>query len=455
MKLLIAVILTLGVVHAQKKGTQTANYNPSFTIQTCTSSGCTDEQAGLTMDSNWRWTHDVNGYTNCYTGNTWDTQYCPNSASCTQNCALDGIAQSEWPGTYGVTVNGNSATLKFVTKHQFGTNIGSRTFILDSSKKNYRMFSLLNKEITFDVDVSQLPCGLNGALYLVEMDKDGGLSEFATNECGAEFGTGYCDAQCPHDMKWINGEANCDDWQPSDNDVNSGAGKYGICCPEMDLWEANSQATAYTSHPCTMTGYHRCESEIECGDDTHRHDGICDKDGCDFASYRLGDTTYYGNASSFKIDTTKKMTVVTQFLAPSGTLTEIRRKYVQNGQVIENSKVNVPGVTAYDSITENMCNDVKDAFGDVNAHQLKGGLAQMGKSLQNGMVFVMSLWDDHSVDMLWLDSVFPVGSDPNVPGNKRGPCPPDSGIPSDVETAYPNAQVVFSNVKYGDIDSTY
>ena len=36
------------------------------------------------------------------------------------------------------------------------------------------MFKLKNKEFTFDVDVSQLPCGLNGALYFVEMEEDGG-----------------------------------------------------------------------------------------------------------------------------------------------------------------------------------------------------------------------------------------------------------------------------------------
>jgi len=29
------------------------------------------------------------------------------------------------------------------------------------------MFNLLNKEFTFDVDVSTLECGLNGALYFV------------------------------------------------------------------------------------------------------------------------------------------------------------------------------------------------------------------------------------------------------------------------------------------------
>jgi len=42
--------------------------------------------------------------------------------------------------------------------------------------------------------VSTLPCGLNGALYFVEMDADGGKSKYATNKVGAAYGTGYCDA---------------------------------------------------------------------------------------------------------------------------------------------------------------------------------------------------------------------------------------------------------------------
>ena len=64
----------------------------------------------------------------------------------------------------------------------------------------------LNAEFTFDVDVSNLPCGLNGALYFVSMDKDGGMAKYSTNKAGAKYGTGYCDAQCPRDLKFINGE---------------------------------------------------------------------------------------------------------------------------------------------------------------------------------------------------------------------------------------------------------
>ena len=40
----------------------------------------------------------------------------------------------------------------------------------------------------------------------------GWQARFPGNKAGAEYGTGYCDAQCPHDVKFINGEANILDW---------------------------------------------------------------------------------------------------------------------------------------------------------------------------------------------------------------------------------------------------
>ena len=39
------------------------------------------------------------------------------------------------------------------------------------------------------------------------MDQHGGKGK-GGNEAGAKYGTGYCDAQCPHDIKFIDGEAN-------------------------------------------------------------------------------------------------------------------------------------------------------------------------------------------------------------------------------------------------------
>jgi cellulose 1,4-beta-cellobiosidase len=38
------------------------------------------------------------------------------------------------------------------------------------------------------------------------MAKDGGLSTYPGNKAGAAYGVGYCDAQCPQDLKFINGQ---------------------------------------------------------------------------------------------------------------------------------------------------------------------------------------------------------------------------------------------------------
>ncbi|KAL5500900.1 hypothetical protein ACEPAH_9287 [Sanghuangporus vaninii] len=118
----------------------------------------------------------------------------------------------------------------------------------------YKIFNLKNQEFTFDVDMSQPPCGINGALYFGEMDADGGMSRFSTNPAGAKYGTGYCDTQYPHDIEFINGEANVLDWIPSDNDPNDGTGRYGACCIDMDVWEASSTAAVYTPDTCSVSG---------------------------------------------------------------------------------------------------------------------------------------------------------------------------------------------------------
>ncbi|KAF2013628.1 carbohydrate-binding module family 1 protein [Aaosphaeria arxii CBS 175.79] len=449
---LFSSLLAIGA-SAQKVATLTTETHPSLPIQECTSAGsCKSLSTTVTLDANWRWLHTTTGYDNCYTGNSWNTTLCPDGKTCANNCALDG---ADYSGTYGVTASGGALTLKFVTQGSFSKNIGSRLYLMASDTK-YQMFKLLNKEFTFDVDVSKLPCGLNGALYLVEMDEDGGLGRFSTNKAGAKYGTGYCDTQCPHDIKFINGEANVEGWNPSPNDANAGSGKYGSCCHEMDIWEANSISTAYTPHVCSVNGQVRC-SGTDCGDGDQRYSGICDKDGCDFNSYRMGDKSFYGPGA--KVDTKKPFTVVTQFITSDGTdtgkLSEIRRLYVQNGVVVKNSVSAVSGVTASSSITDNFCKEQKTAFGDNNAFAKLGGLSAMGGAIGRGMVLALSVWDDHAVNMLWLDSTFPTDKDPAAPGVARGTCPTDSGKPEVVEVENADSSVIYSNIKFGAIDSTY
>ncbi|GLB35604.1 putative glycoside hydrolase family 7 [Lyophyllum shimeji] len=454
-KLVLISISFLAIVCAQQAGTNTAETHPTMSWQKCTTGGgCTDAGSGsVVLDANWRWVHNVGGFTNCYTGNTWDSSLCPDDKTCAANCALDG---ADYSSTYGITTSGNALTLKFVTPNSSGKNIGSRVYLL-ASDSQYQMFKLLNQEFTFDVDVSNLGCGLNGALYFSEMDADGGMAKFPTNKAGAKYGTGYCDSQCPRDIKFIAGEANAEGWQPSPNDINAGTGNYGSCCNEMDVWEANNNAAAYTPHPCTAQGLQRC-SGTACGGTDNRYGSICDPDGCDFNSYRMGDTSFFGQGMT--VDTSSKFTVVTQFITDdgtaSGTLSEIRRIYVQNGQVIQNSKVNIPGMdSSMDSITSDFCSAQKTAFGDRDSFGEKGGLANMGKAMANGMVLVMSIWDDHAANMLWLDSVYPTDGDATKPGIKRGTCATSSGVPADVESSVPNSSVTYSNIRFGDINSTF
>ena len=112
------------------------------------------------------------------------------------------------------------------------------------------------------------------------------------------------------------------------------------CGPSV--WESNSQAQAVTPHVCSggaaAGGSYKCQGK-ECGDDDkgERDLSVCDKSGCDFNPYRLGVTDFYGNSSSYSVDTTKPFTVVTQWITSdntdTGDLVEIRRKYVQNGKV--------------------------------------------------------------------------------------------------------------------------
>jgi cellulose 1,4-beta-cellobiosidase len=392
---------------------------------------------------------------NCYDGNTWDKTICPDDVTCAKNCALDG---ADYEGTYGVTTSGNALTLKFVTHGAYSKNIGSRSYLMDSTS-TYRMFKLKNQEFSFTVDVSNLPCGLNGALYFVAMDEDGGKGSFPNNNAGAEYGTGYCDAQCPHDMKFISGEANAEGWKPSPSDPNAGTGKYGSCCDEFDIWEANQISSAYTSHSCSKDGAYRCEG-TECGDDSagERHKGVCDKDGCDLNPFRVGNKNFFGPGDKFSVDTSKPFQVVTQFLTAdnttTGELVEVRRLYVQDEKVVQTPMFTAGG-NSYDSLTTKSCDAMKQDFGDINDFDRTGGFAKMAKSLEKGMVLVMSMWDDHDAHMLWLDSSYPTDKDPSSPGVGRGTCPTSSGVPADVERDHADATVVYSDIKSGDIGSTY
>jgi cellulose 1,4-beta-cellobiosidase len=119
---------------AQAVCTLTAETHPSLTWSKCSGTGgsCSSVTGSVVVDSNWRWTHQTGSTTNCYDGNKWDTTYCSDGASCASKCCLDG---ADYTSTYGITTSGNALNLKFVTKGQYSTNIGSRTYLMESDTK--------------------------------------------------------------------------------------------------------------------------------------------------------------------------------------------------------------------------------------------------------------------------------------------------------------------------------
>ncbi|KAK0650045.1 glycoside hydrolase [Cercophora newfieldiana] len=439
----VAAPLLMGLATAQGVGKEQSETHPKITWKKCQGKGsCTTVNAEVVIDSNWRWLHDSSGK-NCYDGNKW-TSACSTAADCASKCLLEG---ANYGTTYGASTSGDALTLKFVTKHEYGTNIGSRFYLMNSATK-YQMFTLMNNEFTFDVDLSTVDCGLNSALYFVAMDEDGGMAKYSTNKAGAKYGTGYCDAQCARDLKFVGGKGNIEGWRASSNDANAGVGPMGGCCAEIDIWESNAHAYAFTPHACKDNKYHVCETST-CGG-TYSEDrfaGGCDANGCDYNPYRMGNKDFYGKGMT--VDTTKKFTVVTQF-----TPNKLTQFFVQNGQRIEVPAPTWEGIPQdTSSITPEFCTSQFKVFDDRDRFEEVGGFSQLNAALQVPMVLVMSIWDDHYSNMLWLDSTYPPEK-AGTPGAERGPCGTETGVPSEVEASIPNAKVIWSNIRFGPIGST-
>merc|ERR1711862_198813 len=105
-----------------------------------------------------------------------------------------------------------------------------------------------------------------------------------------------------------------------------------------------------------------------------------------------------------------------RFWRPLGNSSFLRSRWKGYSQSI----INYLGADDSDSITDAFCDAKKDLFGDIKDYQEHGGMKGMGESLDRGHVMVFSLWDDVEVNMLWLDSAYPLNKPETDPGIKRG-----------------------------------
>lgn len=337
---------------------------------------------------------------------------CPDVASCAKNCILEPVKDYSY---YGLKTEGAALTMDLLRDD--GSSASPRVYLLAENKKEYEMIKLTGKEFTFDTDISKLPCGMNGALYMSEMHKNGGTSKY--NKAGAYYGAGYCDAQC-YATPFVNGVGNI--------------GGKGACCPELDIFEANRAAGAIAPHPCTGEGSFLCEGD-DCG-----FNGVCDEWGCTYNPYKVGNPDFWAPGGT--VDTSRPFTVITQFPADKdGKLKEIRRLHIQDGKIFEQPSVNITGPPEQNFMDDKYCSTVIGE-GSFLKH---GGMAGMGDAMTRGMVLAMSVWWDEGGAMQWLDGAV----------NNAGPCNATEGFPSAIRQIEPRPKVVFSNIKWGEIGSTF
>jgi cellulase len=414
--LFLCPLVVLLLAEAQQIG-QTPEHHPRLTTHHCTKeAGCIPRKTSIVIDAQWREIYDIRTGDLCIADNgKLNNSICPTVEACAAHCALDGI---DYPSTGVEVADDGSVTLQMYEKYQGElVEVGPQIYLLSEKEREYEMLHLLNQEISFAVDLSQLPCGMDGAIYLAGMDPSGGRS--GLNPAGAAYGTGYCDSQCYQSYNFINGVANLD--------------HKGACCNEMDLLEANSRSMQYTAHPCEgIDGLYECHGK-DCDGGSK---GICDNVGCGFNPYGLGDRGFFGLEG--RVNTSKPFRVVTQFHTDdqtvSGTLVEIRRLYIQDGRTINTSLVSL-GHHAYDSLTADFCR-----ASHAKSFHRHGGLAAMGEALKRGMVLIMGIWGGEY--MTWLDS------------GDAGPCSKREDRMSFIKKNSPDTTVKFDDIRWGDIGST-
>lgn len=292
-----------------------ACYNRSYlcngvTCETCNTSGACASDPDIAGECSWN-TEKNTCYNHSQGKGNEPITYTDNGVTKTGYIVIDQQVRGSSStadyklGDAGVTVNGNSITQRFVT----GENVGSRVYLLDATQKSYVKFKLIDAELSYDVEID-IPCGMNAALYTVEMPADGVTPG---HTAGATYGGGYCDS----------------------NFVG------GIGCAEFDISESNARATVYTAHGCSPTTGFGAKGSI-----------TCDATGTAANPYHA-DKGFYGTGSSFTINTAQKFTVATQFKGAGQQLTSVDRVYVQNGTRVKQPN-NISGGKGLDQISPSL-----------------------------------------------------------------------------------------------------
>eukprot|EP01121_Diplochlamys_sp_Union-15-3_P016329 TRINITY_DN5538_c0_g1_i1.p1 TRINITY_DN5538_c0_g1~~TRINITY_DN5538_c0_g1_i1.p1 ORF type:complete len:297 (-),score=37.42 TRINITY_DN5538_c0_g1_i1:23-913(-) len=185
--------------------------------------------------------------------------------------ATTNIAQSGGTAYGGITVSGSDLTLKHNTRAYFAQTCDS-----SFQPNTFQPIYLLDRTLSYTVNLNQVGCGCNAALYLVSMPAYNAQQQPDPTEC-KDY---YCDA----------------------NHV------CGIYCPEMDVMEANNHALQITPHRCNAPN--------------GKYYSYCDGGGCGQNIVRI-DAQAYGYGSQYKINTQNPFQVSMSFQTSGGSLSRI------------------------------------------------------------------------------------------------------------------------------------
>lgn len=165
-----AVALWLLAANAQNPGTVTPEVHPILRTAKCTThGGCVTQNTAVVLDYNYRWIHTAAGYDSCTTSTGLNASLCPDEATCAQNCVVEGADYA----SAGVVTSGSSMTMNQFHNSSTGvSSVSPRVYLLDEDTQDYVMFKLLGQELTFDVDLSTLPCGVSSTRSITFYCKD-------------------------------------------------------------------------------------------------------------------------------------------------------------------------------------------------------------------------------------------------------------------------------------------
>lgn len=464
--------------------------------------GNTTEYVGVSLDANWRWKYKVEyddeykltvncdfckGLHNQDPVTTMTAHIKALEKYCPQACKIKSLVETIETGKehsyefYGITKGDteNSLKLKYIFKEETASEYnwrqgGTRVYLTelmdslnpDSAAKRYYPIQLGepgSEEFTFTLDVSKVPCGFNAAVYLVAIDLSPGLK---LHDCGV----GYADAQCPTDLQ-VNA-----DGITAGNALN-GPNVIHHCATELDLFEVNREAQAFTMHACDENtgGVHAMCNASTGANCVNR----CDRNGCDWNVYRLSPNAenqtqaraFFGSVVqpdvSMTIDTSKPITVRTWY---NRTENSWNQELIQDGNRHSYPPVNFNGWDnqheqhTHHSVTDDFCDAFDDYLnGDGNKHTQFGGNQRMIKAQNEGYVLVLSIWtenDHNNPPMRWLDSTLsnvPDGIPDETLGIVRGRCPKDEwqwGSSPLTEEELKNIEVVYSDFRIGPMGKT-